>query len=351
MNKYKTTGEQMFLVASIFFFLINLFFQNALHSYLDFSFWWILIFLMYPIVHLLQFRINTRATNYIYTGVILLTIYQLLFIFVSLFAYIVDIIFKILIPMSYLLIFNLVILIIGFIYSEIIVVRKLSINSPKIKQKTRIVQISDLHAHGISSESLISKVAKKVKKQKPDILVITGDLFDYYGLPSKNSLKEINALKIPTYYVYGNHENMLLRDYASKLIDDSSVIPLVNENIKFNELQLIGLDDCNNGCLNDGLKKQQIDNEAYSILLQHKPINVENISKKGIDLMLSGHTHGGQFFPFNLLLNMTWKYLGGYYRVNDMNLYVSRGTGTKSFPFRLFIPNELTVVDLLPQTK
>lgn len=351
MSNYKTTGEQMFLVASILFFLINWFFQRVLHDSLNFSFWWIFIFLMYPVAHLLQFKINTKTTNYIYTTVILLTIYQLLFIFLRLFVYILELIIKIKIDISYLLIFNFVILVAGFIYSEIIKIKKIEISSHKIKQKTRIVQISDVHAHGMSSEKLISRLAKKVKKQKPDILVITGDLFDYYGLPSKNSLKTIDNLKIPVYYIYGNHENMLLREYATNLINNSKMIPLVNESIKFNELQIIGLDDCGNKCLNKQLNKQSIDSKSYSILLQHKPINVEMASKKRIDLMLSGHTHGGQFFPINIFFKLTWKYLGGYYKVDNMDLYVSRGSATKSFPFRLFLPNEMTVIDLIPKTK
>ena len=88
----------------------------------------------------------------------------------------------------------------------------------------------------------------------------------------------------------------------------------------------------------------------YKILLSHTPrFQKEMITKAQYDLQLSGHTHGGQIFPFHLLVKQANKYLAGLYDVNDTKLYLSRGTGYWGPPMRLFAPSEITVIRLKPE--
>ena len=93
-----------------------------------------------------------------------------------------------------------------------------------------------------------------------------------------------------------------------------------------------------------GSKKTQ-----YKVLMSHTPDFVDYLSSRIIDLQLSGHTHGGQIFPFHLLVKKANKYLAGLYDVRGLKLYVSRGVGSWGPPMRLFAPAEITLISLLPE--
>lgn len=349
MKNYKTSGEHLFIIVPFLFLLINVLFRELLRPYLNLGPYWLLLFLIYPLAHYLQFKIDTIWTQEFYHVVEVISIFQLLFLAVGFMAHLIGILFDREIFMVHILSFSALVFLIGYLYSKFYFKRAFTIKSTKIKQKTRLIQISDVHAFGSLAKKTIKHIVKKILKFKPDIVVITGDLLDYYGLPKEDCLKPFKKIHVPIYFVYGNHERQLLNGYAEELINDSTLIPLVNDSINFNEFQIIGMDDMPENIMVHKFKNQNIKENNFTILLQHKPLNVDEISKKGVDLMLSGHTHAGQFFPVNLLFKFAFKYLVGKHKINNMTLYVSRGTGTKSFPFRFFIPNELTVIDLEPE--
>ena len=351
MKNYKTSGEHMFLVIPVIFFIINLLFKSILAPYIDITYWWIMLFILYPIAHFLQFGLNTKFTQYIYHVVVVFSLFQLLFVFTAFIAYLIGMIFSLNIYMIHLLIIGVIVFLTGYIYSTRYFTKRIEIESDKITEKTRIVQISDVHAHGALASKMISRIITRINRKKPDIVMVTGDLLDYFGLPAEDSLTPFERIKCPIYYVYGNHERMLLYGHADYLVDESTMVPLVNDSVKFNDFQIIGIDDDSKKEMLKQLKRQQVDKKSFTILMQHQPENVEEASKKGFDLMLSGHTHAGQFFPMNLLFYLRWKYLGGKYEVGNMTLNVSPGTGTKSFPFRIFVRNEITIIDLIPKTK
>lgn len=231
----------------------------------------------------------------------------------------------------------------------------------------KILHISDLHnkMFGKNQDYLI----KKIKASSPDIIVITGDLIDRRRFDLDTAMCFINkAVDIaPIYYVSGNHEawsgkydqiKQSLKDAGVLILDDTSLELLKGEN----SIQLLGLSDPDFLTSNylDGtntkkleLQLKQWSNDInYKILLSHRPELFSLYIENNIDLIFSGHAHGGQirlpflggliapdqgFFP---------KYTSGPYKNANSTMFVSRGLGNSIFPFRVFNRPEIVVVTL-----
>ena len=227
----------------------------------------------------------------------------------------------------------------------------------------RIAQISDLHnaEFGEHNEELLSMLAGTA----PDIIVLTGDLVD-----SRRTDVDVaadfaaQAMEIaPVYYVTGNHESRLKRLFPAleARLEAAGVTILRGEAVLLNrdgqQIQLLGVDDITfyTGNWEDQLPEdlERLKKEGlYTVLLSHRPDLLELYEKAGVDLVFTGHAHGGQirlpwiggilapdqgFFP---------KYDSGLYTLGETNLMVSRGLGNSLFPFRVNNPPEIVVVEL-----
>jgi len=229
----------------------------------------------------------------------------------------------------------------------------------------RIVQISDLHnaVFGNDNEKLLSLITA----ENPDIIVITGDIYDERkGDYSSPLCFASNVAQIaPTYFVTGNHE-IAADDHQSfiealkkeniTVLDNESAYPVIeNEGIS-----LLGINDPTSvkETLNSDDKTRRMlneityDKDSYTILLAHRPELVNVYAEYGIDLVLSGHAHGGQIrLPFIGGLyaphqGIFPEYDSGLYRVGSTDLIVSRGLGNSSFPLRIFNSPEIVSVEL-----
>lgn len=233
---------------------------------------------------------------------------------------------------------------------------KVEIQSNKIKRPVRIVQISDVHIGLIVRKERLERIINKIKEAKPDILVSTGDLVDGQidrldGI--SELLRNINP-PFGKYAITGNHEFYAGLRQALSFTEKSGFTVLRGEAVYIPELNLTisGVDDpagkrfglyrdVDEVKLLSGLKE-----ESFILLLKHRPI-VNSQSRGLFDLQLSGHTHKGQIFPFNLLTGIYYPADSGC--LNDVNgcyLYVSRGTGTWGPPVRVFAPPEITVIEI-----
>ena len=227
----------------------------------------------------------------------------------------------------------------------------------------RIAQISDLHnaEFGEHNEELLSMLAGTA----PDIIVLTGDLVD-----SRRTDVDVaadfaaQAMEIaPVYYVTGNHESRLKRLFPAleARLEAAGVTILRGEAVLLNrdgqQIQLLGVDDITfyTGNWEDQLPEdlERLKKEGlYTVLLSHRPDLLKLYEKAGVDLVFTGHAHGGQirlpwiggilapdqgFFP---------KYDSGLYTLGETNLMVSRGLGNSLFPFRVNNPPEIVVVEL-----
>lgn len=227
-----------------------------------------------------------------------------------------------------------------------------------------ITHLSDLHSKefGNQNQRLISKVIK----QEPDVIFMTGDLIDSYSSNNGEgtALMEQLVEVAPVYFVTGNHEWRLgivdeleeeLRSYGVEVLRNETVIIEHNGQA----IQLIGIDDPDSEPqMNESqfseevLDAQQINKELFTILLAHRPEVFSSYQRDEIDLVFSGHAHGGQirlpliggllspgqgFFP---------TYSEGVHEENDTTMLVSRGLGNSLFPLRLFNRPELIEVKL-----
>lgn len=271
----------------------------------------------------------------------------------------------------------ILLILIGFLllaFYNGLTVKKYLINSNKITtgENIRIVLITDLHSHIYGKDQ--TELTSLIKKQKPDIIALSGDIADD-GTPIEGTKLFLKQLKgfAPMYYVTGNHE------YWSKDVEGikdvfSSYNVTILENsykeVKVRNTQLIlgGVDDpfvkyskiSKNifNEMNNNFTKLK-DKPVYKVLLAHRPELIDDYKKYSFDLVLSGHAHGGQVrLPF--LINGLWapdqgwfpKYAGGEYKHGAMTHIVSRGVSYKPNLPRIFNPPEVVVIDIKgPKTK
>lgn len=228
----------------------------------------------------------------------------------------------------------------------------------------RIVQVSDLHNKEFGKDQRI--LMKKIEKEKPDIIVVTGDLVDRRKWGTKNAMSFIDrAMEIaPVYYVSGNHEvwsgkysivrNKLLEKGVYVLDDDTVEIKNKNSHIFISGIIDTGYEDREN-YVDDILRKvsKDIDDNTFSILLSHRPEHIKDYSEAGFDLVFSGHAHGGQIrFPFIGGVyaphqGFMPKYTSGMYQMKNTFMVVSRGLGNSVIPIRFMNRPEITVTELM----
>jgi predicted MPP superfamily phosphohydrolase len=247
----------------------------------------------------------------------------------------------------------------GFYEAGNITARRLTLPAPGLGggKPLRIVQISDVHFSPIISTATAKKICALVGREEPDIIVSTGDLLDRAIRKSDEVARVMSTLSAPLgkFAVTGNHEFYAGLDYSARFTAAAGFTLLRNEAVTpAPGLVIAGVDDpagAQTGIMPDtsetGVLASARD-AGFTVLLKHQPrIIRENIPL--FDLQLSGHTHGGQIFPFTGLVKIAFPYICGLYDLGDeTRLYVNRGTGTWGPPIRFLAPPEITVIDLIP---
>lgn len=232
----------------------------------------------------------------------------------------------------------------------------------------RMTQVSDFHNMYIGKDSRI--LLEKVRETSPDVILVTGDVIDRRTPNEKRALKFLRDLTeiAPTYYVTGNHEAYYRKfeDFYTKVImtdvisvcDRDAYVHRGDDYIKISgvhDVRVFG-DDTNLNLYDEYaeyLEERFTDMEdKLTILLAHRPDLIHMYSKYDVDMIFSGHAHGGQFrVPFIGGLyapdqGVLPKYTEGMHEMNGSKMYISRGLGNSRFPWRLFNKPELIVVDL-----
>ena len=236
-------------------------------------------------------------------------------------------------------------------------------NLPESFNNTKIAHLTDFHSYEFGKRE--KRVLEILDSIDPDFIFITGDFIDH-RTKDISSCQEFwselgNRYQGRVYSVLGNHEYWIDHIDASsikKLLEESGIVVLSNENEKIFQgdeyIYLLGVDDPHTG--NDDLKKSAINTyeNIPKILLAHSPdiINdLESLERENIDLILAGHTHGGQVVipfmrPYWTPTKNRGKYASGLFEINEMNLYVNRGIGMAAYPIRFNCPPEITVIEL-----
>lgn len=208
-------------------------------------------------------------------------------------------------------------------------------NLPEEWKNKKVVQISDVHLGHIYRANFLKNIVAKISQENPDIVFITGDLFD--GMDGQlthlvDSLNDVKA-KNGIYFVTGNHETYLGVERAIETLKETPVKILNNEVVEIDGVQVVGINYPQRGeteNFSDKIRKvANLDFKKPSILLYHNPNSAQDAKELGIDLQLAGHSHKGQIFPFGIITYWIYgKYHNGLTKEGDFNIYTSSGAGT-----------------------
>lgn len=226
----------------------------------------------------------------------------------------------------------------------------------------KIVQLSDIHISTLMTEDKVKKIVDKVNATNPDIIVLTGDIVDTKTKFANEAISELKNLKANygIYYVLGNHEYYHDTKNIIQKLKDIGFKVLINKNdtVKINDkaiLNIAGVADLMGykmGFLKPDIDKtlQGIDTSIPTILLSHQPKIINQTQDKPIDIILSGHTHGGQIFPFSLAVLLDQPFIKGLHKINQNQIvYINQGTNLWGPPMRIGTHYEITLINLLPQ--
>jgi len=232
-------------------------------------------------------------------------------------------------------------------------------NLPDALNGFKIVQITDIHASHTIKRRFVQMVVDQVNELKPDIVVLTGDLVDGSVEQLRDDVAPLADLKAPfgMYFITGNH------DYYSGIQQWLAETARLGFTVLLNEhkviehgggrLLLAGVTDYSGGQfsrdhVSDPLKAMAGAPDSHAkILLAHQPKSIFKAAEAGFDYVISGHTHGGQYFPYHFLAALTQPYISGFHNHNGTNIYVSRGTGYWGPQIRIGAKSEITVHKLV----
>lgn len=221
-----------------------------------------------------------------------------------------------------------------------------------------LVQLTDVHVGRTIKRDFIEKLVEATNDLNPDIVVITGDLVDLPISHIEYDLYPLKYIKAPTYFIVGNHEYFHGVREAVEYLKELGIIPLLNEHVVIGDgdkqFNLVGLTDVI-GYRTDFLPPDPdaayagVDQNKACVVLAHQPRMIDVMDSYRCDLMLSGHTHGGQIFPFGLLVMTAQPYLAGLYQhASNRQIFVSRGTGYWGPPLRFLAPSEISQIFIQP---
>ncbi|MDU6826520.1 metallophosphoesterase [Campylobacter sp.] len=231
--------------------------------------------------------------------------------------------------------------------------RQVDIKIKNLSAPLKIAMISDIHLGDFLQKEFLATLVYQINETKPDMVVIVGDMIDFSADKIGDFLDPLKDLhsRYGTFYVPGNHEYYHGIDSILAKIGQAGVKILGNENVKVGGVNLAGVYDLAGvrfKHLEPDLDKalEGIDENSPTILLAHQPKFTKFITRD-VDLLLCGHTHAGQIFPFQLLVMLDQGYLHGLYKHNDkMQIYVSSGAGFWGPPVRIFAPSEVAILNL-----
>lgn len=240
--------------------------------------------------------------------------------------------------------FQIPLLIFGLFNARKIKIKKLEISSNTIDSNLSFVFISDVHI-GSNSPKRLEKIIPMINQLNPKFLLIGGDLIDSSSFKIED-LSSMIKIKCPIYFVTGNHE-YYIQNFQHHLdnFHKYNIRILNNEAVIHEGINLIGIND---NLTIEQKKTIYIDlskKNKFNLLAVHQP-SLWKLVKNDVDLMLSGHTHNGQIFPFNLLVKIKFPQIYGLYQEKNNKLYVSSGISTWGPKIRIGSQNELVHINL-----
>jgi len=241
----------------------------------------------------------------------------------------------------------------GFLNASWIRVSRVEVKLPGLPEAwvgRRAAVVTDVHLGNIRRNCFIGRLVKRLNGLQPDVVLLSGDLFDGTRMDPMEPLKAWEKLQVPlgTYFVTGNHDEHFTRPRMFEALRRAGVRILENEAVHVDGLKLVGIHDEEAGdpeLLKSLLARAEVKPGEASILLTHQPLNLPIAEKAGVGLQVSGHTHAGQFWPWNLVVSRVWGPFGyGLNRLGAMWVLTSSGVGTWGPPLRVGTRSEVVLV-------
>jgi uncharacterized protein len=243
----------------------------------------------------------------------------------------------------------------------VIEVRIPVVNLPRALHGFSIAQISDVHVGPTIKRGFVEGVVRRVNELNADLIAVTGDLVD-------GSVQQLSAHTAPlaglasrhgAYFVTGNHEYYSGERAWTEEIRRLGLQVLKNEHVVLNHdgasLVLAGVTDYSAHHFDPAQRSDPAQamrgaplDAGARVLLAHQPSSATAAADAGFDVQISGHTHGGQFWPWNLFIHFFQPFSSGLHRLKNLWIYVSRGTGYWGPPNRFGVPSEITRILLVP---
>ncbi len=241
------------------------------------------------------------------------------------------------------------------------VIEPVNVTLPKLDPRLsglRFAVVSDIHLGPLTGIGHTERIVRMINELEADVVAIVGDLVDGPVAELGTLAKPFRSLesRYGAYFVTGNHEYYTANGPEEwvKELDQLGVRSLRNERVEIRHqgavLDLAGVNDIYGANVNDGPDFDKAlggrDASRSTVLLAHQPVQVERAKDYGVDLQLSGHTHGGQIVPFNLVVPLQQPVVSGLATVGGVQVYVTRGAGFWGPPVRVGAPPEITLLEL-----
>lgn len=212
---------------------------------------------------------------------------------------------------------------------------------------TKIVQLTDVHVGPTIGKDFIDSIVKRVNDLDADVVVITGDLVDGSVADLSPNVAPLATMKNKhgIYFVTGNHEYYSGANEWTKYLTSIGIKVLHNDRVRIggeDGFDLVGIPDPTSGDTDLKSALEGRDASRACVLLAHQPKAIQQAAELGVDLQLSGHTHGGQMFPWNFMVRLQQPFVAGLHKLKETAIYVSSGTGYWGPPMRVGTSAEIT---------
>ena len=241
----------------------------------------------------------------------------------------------------------------GLVFALTPRVKSITLPIRSLRKPLNIMQLSDVHLGEIYTQKFLARLVSLTNKRHPDVVVITGDLFDGGGVLYPGMVEPLKNISAPVLFITGNHE-VYEGVYKTTELVKSHGVTVLDDQIKLlNGVQFVGVsypldlgDDKHRTIIRLAKK---VDRSKPVILLRHEPKRLDDATYLGADLMLCGHTHNGQIWPLNYLVHFFYDHAVGLHKKDDTHIYISSGAGTWGPPYRIGSRSEIVEFRLVPQ--
>ncbi|MFF8551426.1 metallophosphoesterase [Streptomyces sp. NPDC015501] len=223
---------------------------------------------------------------------------------------------------------------------------------PRAAHGFRIAVVSDIHIGPILGRAHTRRIVDTINATSPDLIAVVGDLVDGSVADLGSAAEPLASLRARhgSYFVTGNHEYFSGAQQWVDHVRELGLVPLENARVEIEGFDLAGVNDIAGETEGQGPDFARAlgdrDRGRAAVLMAHQPVVIHDAVEHGVDLQLSGHTHGGQLWPGNYLAELANPTVAGLERYGDTQLFVSRGAGAWGPPVRVGAPSDITVVEL-----